>query len=237
MINISICDDEVLFTKNLASKIKDLLAGYEFQDFSLKVFNNGNKLIEHKRDSGCDIAFLDIDMPHINGINLAENLMFLNKNIIIVFVTNRDDLVFDALEVHPFGFIRKSHIEDVERVLLHAIQRLNFHKTSVVIRKKGVAKRFYVDDIIYIECSKNYIIYRTKDDKIEIRGSMNTVEQEFANLGFLRVHGSYIVNVSHILEFTNDAVRLSYGIEIPISRSRFKELRSKFLQSQVFEDG
>ena len=58
-----------------------------------------------------DIYFLDIDMPNINGINIAEKINKFYQDSKIIFCSMRDDLVFDTHSVNSFFFIRKSNVE------------------------------------------------------------------------------------------------------------------------------
>ena len=88
-MRVAIVDDELLFAKKLSDIIKerwiDLLE-------SLTIFLSAGNFIKSSEEF--DILFLDIEMPGISGIEIAKN--YSNTNLQIVFVTNRDDLVFEA---------------------------------------------------------------------------------------------------------------------------------------------
>ena len=67
---------------------------------------------------GCDLLLLDIDMPEMNGMEIAKCLTDLLQKPLLVFVTSHDELVYDSLLYHPFGFIRKAYLEqELEKIL------------------------------------------------------------------------------------------------------------------------
>ena len=94
VLQIGICDDEIVFLENLREQVSDLLKQKEIE-FTMHSYNNGNKLLEKNREHIFNILFLDIEMPQINGIEIAEKIRSFNPYVNIIFITNRDDLVLN----------------------------------------------------------------------------------------------------------------------------------------------
>ena len=94
-MKIKIIDDDIQFINSL----KSTLTG-EFNH----VFIDGSTSFVDEYDY--DIYFLDIDMPN-NGLEIAKKIKQFNDDIIVIFVSFREDLIFDALQTFPYYFLRK----------------------------------------------------------------------------------------------------------------------------------
>ena len=106
MPTVFICDDESRILSDITEKVKSELAGAE-----ISMFSNGVKLLERLSEARCDILLIDIDMPEFNGLEIAERLGALSEKPLLIFVTSHDELVYDSLQFHPFGFVRKGYLE------------------------------------------------------------------------------------------------------------------------------
>ena len=95
-------DDEPLMLKMLEMAIKEAkpdadVTAYRFQD----------ELLEDAKKNGCDIAFLDIHMRGMNGVELAKELKAVNPKMNIIFVTGFSEYAGDAMKMHASGYIMK----------------------------------------------------------------------------------------------------------------------------------
>lgn len=90
MVNILICDDEKPFLDRLANKITVYLETREIP-FHMDAFCSGEELLKHSEEEPFDIAFLDISMNAVSGMEAAEYLRDQNQRICIVFVTGYMD--------------------------------------------------------------------------------------------------------------------------------------------------
>ncbi|MCR4843187.1 MAG: response regulator [Eubacterium sp.] len=102
MIKIVAVDDEKIALEGLMSSIKKAIPGSEPIGF-----RNPAKALDHVRDNGCDIAFLDIEMRTMNGIEAAEGLKKINPRINVIFTTGYGDYAGEAFDVHASGYIMK----------------------------------------------------------------------------------------------------------------------------------
>ena len=85
---------------------------------SLDAFSSPVNFLAMAKEENYRLVFLDIDMPEINGLEVGKKLKEFNPQTDIIYLSQREDLVFDTLVLHPFGFIRKSKIiQDFANVL------------------------------------------------------------------------------------------------------------------------
>lgn len=111
MIKVAFCDDEAKILEDFSVKIKS-----EFEKLSCEIdlytTKNSIELLEYLKNYTVDILFLDIDMPTISGMEIAQTLLNSEIKTLLVFVTGQDALVYKSFKYHPFGFIRKTYFDE-----------------------------------------------------------------------------------------------------------------------------
>ena len=100
-MKILLVDDEKLQLTRLEESVKHVLPTAEIVSYTNPVL-----ALKENKNSKIDIAFLDIEMPELNGIQLAKSLKSINPTINIVFVTAYDRFALDAMRMRASGFVR-----------------------------------------------------------------------------------------------------------------------------------
>ena len=233
MYHIVICDDEKEILDDILRKVRNC---FDENDISARYtgFDDPRKLMECIQNEKIDVLFLDIDMPYHNGMDIAG---YINENglkTILIFITSHDALVYQTFAYRPFGFIRKTHIDqEIDELVKRVNRELLENKQELVFRKGQDLIRVLIRDIIYIEAEKNYLMIRTCDEMIRIRETMTNVLNELQGKGFIRCHKGYLVNADRIEKLISSEVLLRAGdesIALPVGRSYEKEVRKKILE-------
>lgn len=128
ILKIAVCDDndkdiEIINRELLLLEEKAREKGCTYQ---IQAFKSGNDILKSfALVQDMHILFLDIDMPGIDGMEIAKRLEQTERRVKVIFVTNHADMVFTAIHYRPFRFIRKErlHIE-LEEALLCAIEEI-----------------------------------------------------------------------------------------------------------------
>lgn len=233
MYHIVICDDEKEILDDILKKIHNC---FDENDISAryKGFDDSRKLMECIQSEKIDVLFLDIDMPYHNGMDIAGYINEHGLKTILIFITSHDALVYQTFAYRPFGFIRKTHIDqEIDELVMRVQRELLENKRELVIRKGQELTRLLIKDIIYIEAEKNYLMIRTCDEMIRIRETITNVLNELQGKGFIRCHKGYLVNADYIEKLRNSEVLLKAGNEsivLPVGRSYEKEVRKKILK-------
>lgn len=106
MIYVSICDDDVI----IARKIKKLIE-YELSkkgiEFHCNIYISGRKFLEYNKEFKNELIILDIEMPDISGIKIAEYLKKEGRNKNIVFITSYDQFSFSFVRMLSIRFYKK----------------------------------------------------------------------------------------------------------------------------------
>lgn len=103
-IMIAIVDDEDVFAEKIHEKVDGFLQNIGM-DFEIRIFTDGTALLDSRSDVRFDLVFLDIDMPKITGIDIAKKLREMQADTEIVFVTNKDDLVYETIRYAFLGIL------------------------------------------------------------------------------------------------------------------------------------
>lgn len=230
---IAICDDESKILEDISLKIKDVFQQIEI-NAEYFCTEDSRQMMEYLQKKCVDVIFLDIDMPIFSGMDIAAYLNEKHPNVILVFVTSHDALVYQSFAYRPFGFIRKTHLDEELQELIERIgKELSKRKKEVVIAKGQELTRILIQDILYIEAEGNYLNVYTKGEVIRIRETMTSMEKELGEKGFIRCHKGYLINAEHVEKLRSTELDLQIeGIRktIPVGRSYEKEVRSKIME-------
>lgn len=223
-----ICDDEEIFLKKLSEKIKSYLVDRGV-DVELKICNSGKELLTFSKKIKIDVIFLDIDMPEINGFQIAKNIRKLYPNCIIVFCSNHNELVYESFEYEPFWFLCKS---DYERKLTPVLDKVlekikNYNQEFIVKFKDKITKVKYYK-IFYVEVDKHRIQLHLEKEILEYRGNLADIEKQFIERGFVKINSGCIVNLEYIFRIQSNELILKNGEMLVISRSNKKNVKDIF---------
>ncbi|MFZ7120462.1 MAG: LytR/AlgR family response regulator transcription factor [Eubacteriaceae bacterium] len=234
MISIALCDDNELFLQYL----NKLIINYDADNFKVHTYKNPNKLIFDvcESDQNFDLVFLDIEMPSINGIDLAIDIKTKLKDLSIIFISAYDRAL-DAYKINAFDYIckpirEKLLYESLDRFLIEYRKNKQYKEKSLYYTLKNNCDYFKINykDILYFEKDKNKVIlYYEQNNKMQITHfykSLNQVEKELLMDNFIRCHSGFIVNKNVIYHLKNRKIYLErYNTEIEVSRKKIDEVR------------
>lgn len=227
-MQIAICDDDKYFAEKLKLSLERRFSMSDEKP-DICIYNNGTSFIQNPHDY--DAVFLDIDMPVVNGFDIAEQINH-TSNALIIFVTMHDELVYSSIKFQPFRFIRKSRLEDELPEVIDALTK--------TIAKRCLGKRFAfqtktgevfldVGSIEYIEIYGHWLHVCVNDgEDLECYGSLSDFEKQLAPFDFVRTHKSYLVNCKYIYSIEKDQIILDDKTEILLSRYRVNDVKNKF---------
>lgn len=228
-MKILIVDDEQNFLCFLKERILDYCQMQKVTVY-ISTATDPRLLLDNELFKSYDIIFLDIEMPNISGIEVAEKINESKQSSIwpfIIYVTNREGLVFKALQTQPYSFIRKSHIDDIERCLSCIITKY-ISEDSVCVKTGRTIIRVALSEIIMIEKEKNYAVYYTRNGEYRERSLINELAGAFLKKNFVRPNIGCLVNCEYISEILTSTIKLTDGKQVPLSRKYRKEVNKNF---------
>lgn len=201
--------------------------------------NNAIEAMPSLQNATIDLVFIDINMPEISGIELVRTL---KGKAAIVFTTAYSEYAVESYELNaldyllkPISFERffasiakamKQHPEtlpDAENILEDTILDAD---NSFFVKSNGKRVRIELNDLLYVEGLKDYVKLCSKDEKIIVHGSLKKIETYLSKYpAFVRVHKSYIINISKIRDFDSEEIRLrGDATVIPVGQTYFSDL-------------
>lgn len=231
MIRVAICDDEKIFLDDYVKIINNIKKLYSY-NIEIFKFNSGEELLNfiNINEMKFNIIFLDIIMEKINGVETAKKIRQIDKITEIIFLTNSKDYALEGYEVKAYNYIVKSS-EFMEEKIYESIRDLYSRVNDfIVINNKSVIERIETKEIVYIESNKRKIIFNTTECKYEMYEKLDNIYADLKQRGFIKVHRSYIVNREFIKKIEAKDIITTTGEIIPISRSKFDEVKLSFIE-------
>lgn len=228
-LNILICDD----MENEAAELAALLKQSGF-DVSLTVFQTARDALGYARSGAAvDCCFLDIVMPDMNGIALAQKLRAGGYAGSIVFLTTSNDYAHQAFNVKAFHYLLKPPTRESVATVLNDLEnaRKSADREGLSVKTPGVVRFILLRDISHTEVIDHTVHIRL------INGSEVSVYTKFSEIArqllkdgrFVQCHRSYIVNMSDIGSYTDAEITMQGGAKIPISRT-YSDVKDELLQ-------
>lgn len=238
MLKTLVCDDE--------RPALDLICGVLREAGEVELVAaclSGRDAIELINRGGIDLAFFDVEMPELTGVDATRQIR-VDPKPLIVFVTAHPDYAVDAFGCDAIDYVLKpvdpvrllKSVEKAQR--MHRLIQETLSATPSTLAAAapvdGVealrindAGRFYIiahTEITWIEAAGDYSLVHLRDSELAIRRTLTSLEEELPSPRFRRVHRSALVSSAHIVEIRRLAkgeaeILLSSGALVKASRS------------------
>ena len=182
-----------------------------------------------------DLGLLDIEMPSINGVELAKKLRDNQKNMSVVFLTAHSELVRIGYEVKAFDFLSKVQIkEELPRVLDRFLREMEkrIGKVYTIATNARIEKISY-KNIIYLYKSGQNVFFVQKNAETWERGALKDIINRLDDPMFMKIERGYVINLEHVVSVNTRNVVMSNGAEIRASRELISELKQRLLKYGV----
>ena len=229
---VAICDDNQEDLKMIENIVRNCVKGAGFSGhLKCFLFQDGEEMYEAGQREHFDLFLLDIEMPGMNGFQLAKRICSDRATPCLIFVSAYESFVFDSQEFMPLWFVRKTMLKkDLYKALQKYFELTVLKRPSYKLKSGSI----YIRDIVYIESNGHLLTIQKSDGKsIRQYGSLKEMEEELSKYNFLRIHKSYLVNQRYIKEMGKQEICLTNGIVLEMGRDRKKFLREAIYKYEV----
>lgn len=230
-MRIAVVEDDPSALRQLSEHIARF-AAESGTDIQTAAFSNGMELVSSYRPEW-DVILLDVEMPVMDGMSAARKLREVDGDVFILFITAFAQYAVDSYSVSALDYVLKPVNYYVLSLKLNRIQRLLEQRTdrSIVIRNSDGMQRLPLRDIYYIEVINHTLTYHTTQGIRSATGAttIKSLEENLGESGFARCSQGHLVNLRCADAVEKDALLLTNGERIPISRNRRKSFLQAFL--------
>ena len=226
MFTIAICDDDERIREFIQDCVNEFFSVSGAQ-YNFILCKNGEEL-DKKLSSGdvsINILFLDVEMPGKTGIEIKNSLQKNTAVEKIIFITSHTEAMQQAFGLRVVGFMNKP----LDKKLVCEWIRNIYKEYS---SKEGISfgdKVYNYDDILYIKSDGNYLVAKlsngkeTASERMGVTSFLKKLENRF-----VRIHRSYIVNLSHVQRIKYNEICIDNEEAIPLGRSFSEDVKNKY---------
>ncbi len=221
MYRIGVIEDEPAYRRELQNAIAECTDGSEHR---IQCFDCGEQFLQ----SGWvtekyGVLFIDIELPGMNGMELARKLRQRGYCDLIVFTTNFEEYVYEGYEVEAFRYLRKPvRIQDIA-VCMERADRIMQEKMLVFTFNR---KRYSIPyrDISYISSYGHYLTVHTREQDYDWKYLLKELQPQLPEQ-FIRCHRSFIVNLDYMRRLDGKRMFLKTGEEIDVAGGYLEDVR------------
>ena len=233
-MHILVCDDDAAFSAQVAEYVTTYFEAREIPVQST-VCSSPQQVLEIENLELYQIAFLDVDMPEVNGIALGGQLKRRNPEIRLVYVSAYLAFALDGYKVNAYRYILKRDVimqlpgclDDIYTSMMQTGNK------TLTVHHNREASEIPLDQIYYLESEGRVInVYGdiAREPICTFYGKLNELPPVLAENGFLQVGRSDVVNLQYVRTIRNYRVQMKNGVELSVSRSKYAAIRAAYLE-------
>ena len=222
-MKIAICDDDIMDLRY----IQTLVSEYD-SALDTTLFHTAKDLLAAFETKFFDVVFMDIEMEHPNGYEVAEILMQQEDKPLIIFVTNSSEYTIRGYGI-AFRYLPKPLSQSaVSNVLSLALETIVPQKVEINLSTKKV----YISarEIYYAEASGHVVMLYTKAGDFRCRCKLKDIESQLPAGRFARPHNSYVINLNEVESSSRTSLVMTNRSTIPISQRYSKTFNNALIQ-------
>lgn len=223
MLNIAIIEDEIKTQELLKSYFADFTK-QSGEVFQISCFDNPITFLSNYK-ANYDIVLMDIELPHMNGMEASHKLREMDKAVTLIFVTNMAQFAVEGYSVNAFDYIVKPiSSDDFSLKLERAILRIKSNDDpKIKILVNYAVKLISVSQLKYVEVIGHKLVYHTLDgEDYPTTGTLKDVETKLRGKGFAKCNSCYLVNLRHVSDVDGQTVTVG-GEVLQISYPKRKD--------------
>ncbi len=224
---VAVCDDDEAQSEYIKNLVLTWAAGAEVS-VRVAMFPSSQALL-FEGSGAFDVFLLDIEMPGVNGMELAKIIRAEHDTAVIIFITGYSDYIAQGYDVSALHYLMKPvDKQKLFAVLRKALEVLGRQETCLVLETAGETHRIPLREIRFIEVSGNYATVHAKED-LKVKKTLSELQTQLDER-FARTGRSFVVNLACVRRITRTEVMLTSGETVPLSRGMYEPLNRAIIE-------
>ncbi|MGT2951082.1 DNA-binding response regulator [Streptococcus cuniculi] len=223
-MKIAIVEDQKVEQERLTKYIKDYCHSIQ-RSVEITCFNDGIDITSdyHHR---FNIIYLDVEMEIMDGMTTAQKIRAVDKDVLLVFVTNHSQVAIQGYAVEAIDFLLKPLsnfvFEEHFKKMLRKLPTPEEEQQYLYVKNKASTFKIAQKEIYYIESEGHQLHIHSKQETITISNTLKNMEQLLDKKSFFRSNSGYIVNLAYVEKIEGNLAYIQ-GEPLQISRPRKKD--------------
>ena len=185
----------------------------------------------YEEDRCFDILFVDIQMPGMNGMELAKKIRERDRNVVIVFTTGITDYLEEGYEVEALHYLIKPLNEEKVRLCLEKAKNRRQEVNYLILHTEEETLKISEESVNYAEArGHSCILGMAGDGELAVKESLSELEETLEDRGFVKCHRSYLCRIGNIHHIGKEEIVFDDGQCIPVSRRLYNEGNKRFIE-------
>ena len=243
MLTIAICDDDAEYLQKIHAALDDFIFRQSLLHVLIKDFSDSVEFVDYIKANPCpEIVLLDICMPLVSGIEVAQIIRTKSAETKIIFLTISPEYAVEAFSVNASHYLVKPFTQaQFDEAMSRIAQVFKNEPQQIAINEKGESVTLVdISEISYIESiGYHRYVHTPKGELTETRRTLAQflVELEAMSEGqFIAPYRGYTVNLAAVRTITPKAIQMKDGANILIKPGDFRRLKENFFH-YTFERG
>lgn len=227
MIKVAIVDDSREEGELLTSLVQKTYQSHKIMVETQTFTKAQNILYELDENKYIDLVLADIEMPEMNGLELAEEIRKRSKNIQIIFITSHTKYAIDGYSAKAYAYLLKSLVREKLPAMLVAVYQEIMEEIRDVycIRTSRRYEKLSYKEIYYMYKIGKYSVIVTENREIKLRKSLNDICEELDDIRFVFIDRGFVINIDHLVSMTSGTVKMRDGFEKQVTPARIHDVK------------
>lgn len=231
MIKIAIVDDDKEFLDQILVYIKKYCSDNK-ESYHTSCFYNGvDFLTDYKK---YDLVILDIEMPLMNGMRVAQKLREIDESVVLLFITQTARFAVSGYEVSALDYVLKPlNYKNFAHKFKRALDKISDNAgkfQNLTVKTEDGLFTVSADKIYFIEKEEDYLVYHTSSGEFKERGTIYRLEEQLDKTLFSKGNKGCLINLMHVQSIRGDIVYLPEKNAVPLSRGQKKQFISEYFR-------
>lgn len=232
MLKIALCDDDSLFVGKLTGQVQSYLKSREEMP-AITSYTNPVALVTSLADGErYDIYVLDVEMPQMNGLEVAREIRNYHPNAVLFFLSSHLSYATEGYKVEALRYVSKLDLENtLPEALEQALKSIEkIDSSALIVRHYQNVTRILYKEILYVKKNQRSVqIITERQGSIRDNRGLKELFGEINDPRFIFTDRAYFINLDYAQELDGAWMLMTNGDRIPISRPMMPQVKKAII--------